>query len=119
MIVSVFVRRLREGRTFADFIAAWEADEGFGVPTRVFSAQSLEDPRDIITIGFVAVSAEELRQWGETGSAPEAIRHDRIATVIESTEFHRMYEVHSEHDFTTVPREIGIATPESLLATLA
>ena len=60
MIVSVFVRRLKEGRTYEEFVAEWEADRGFGVPTRVFTAQSLEDPRDVITIGFVAVSAEEV-----------------------------------------------------------
>jgi hypothetical protein len=118
MIVSVFVRRLRKGRTFADFVAAWEADEGFGVPTRVFSAQSLEDPRDVITIGFVAVAVEELRRWMETGSAPEAIRHSRIDEVIESTELRCMYEVRSEHDFTTLPCEIGAGSPESLLASL-
>jgi hypothetical protein len=48
MIVSVFVRRLREGCTFEDFVNEWEADQGFGVPTRVFNAQSLDDPRDVI-----------------------------------------------------------------------
>ena len=67
MIVSVFVRRLKEGRTFEEFVAEWEADKGFGVPTRVFNSVSLEDPRDILTIGFVAVSIEELveglRTW--------------------------------------------------------
>jgi hypothetical protein len=32
MIVSVFVRRLKPGATFEDFVREWEADEGFGVP---------------------------------------------------------------------------------------
>jgi hypothetical protein len=31
MIVSVFVRRLKPGATFQDFVREWEADEGFGV----------------------------------------------------------------------------------------
>ena len=118
MIVSVIVRRLREGRTYADFVAEWEADEGFGVPTRVFHAQSLEDPRDIITIGFVAVSPGELQGWLAAGSEPEAVRHERIDTVIESTALRGMYEVHGEHDFTTLPRAIDMASPESLLAGL-
>ena len=79
MIVSVFVRRLKEGRTFEDFIRAWEADQGFGVPTRVFNAQSLDDPRDVISIGFVALAPDQLqrglagrarpRPCGTTGSA--------------------------------------------------
>jgi hypothetical protein len=46
MIVSVFVRRLKPGATFQDFVREWEADKGFGVPTRVFNAQSLTDPPD-------------------------------------------------------------------------
>lgn len=50
MIVSVFVRRLKEGCTFADFVTEWEADSGFGVPTRVFNATSLDDPRDVISV---------------------------------------------------------------------
>lgn len=37
MIVAVFIRRLKEGMKFEDFKRAWEADKGFGVPTRVFS----------------------------------------------------------------------------------
>jgi hypothetical protein len=40
MIVSVFVRRLKPGATFQDFVREWEADEGFGVPTRVFNAHA-------------------------------------------------------------------------------
>jgi hypothetical protein len=32
MIVSVFRRRLKEGKTFDDFLEAWEADKGFGCP---------------------------------------------------------------------------------------
>jgi hypothetical protein len=37
VIVAVFIRRLKEGMKFEDFKRAWEADKGFGVPTRVFS----------------------------------------------------------------------------------
>jgi hypothetical protein len=85
MIVSVFVRRLKEGCTFEDFIKEWEADEGFGVPTRVFNAQSLDDPRDVISIGFVVVTVDELKQGLALAAAPEAVRHDRMGTVIEST----------------------------------
>jgi hypothetical protein len=32
MIVSVLIRRLREGKTYADFRAAWKPDKGFGIP---------------------------------------------------------------------------------------
>ena len=110
MIVSVFVRRLKEGRTFEEFVAEWEADKGFGVPTRVFNSVSLEDPRDILTIGFVAVSIEELVEGLKDVASQESIRHDRIETVIESTTLKCMYDVKTEHDFTNDPRVI-----ESLL----
>ena len=115
MIVSVFVRRLKDGRTFADFVAEWEADEGFGVPTRVFNAQSLDDPRDVISIGFVDIGADELAERLAEVTTQEHVRHDRIDTVVESTSLRCMYEVHTEHDFTSTPLEIAVASPESLL----
>ena len=118
MIVSVFVRRLKEGRTFAEFVEEWEADRGFGVPTRVFNAQSLDDPRDIISIGFVAVGADALADGLASVASQERVRHDRIETVIESTSLRCMYELRAEHDFTTEPVAIEPDSPESLLAPL-
>ena len=119
MIVSVFVRRLKEGCTFQEeFVNEWEADQGFGVPTRVFNAQSLDDPRDVISIGFVAVTVDELKQGLSASAAPEAVRHDRIDTVIESTKLRCMYEVKTEHDFTLEPNEIDVGSVESLLGAL-
>jgi hypothetical protein len=118
MIVSVFVRRLKEGRTFAEFVEEWEADRGFGVPTRVFNGESLDDPRDVISIGFVAVSAEALAEGLASAAAQEQIRHDRIDTVVESTSLRCMYEVQTEHDFTSVPVAIEPGSANSLLAAL-
>jgi hypothetical protein len=103
MIVSVFVRRLKPGATFQDFVREWEADAGFGVPTRVFNAQSLTDPREVISIGFVAVTPEQVAQWLSTAPASEAVRHERIDTVIESTTLRRMYELGTEQTSRTCP----------------
>jgi hypothetical protein len=119
MIISVFVRRLRPGATFQDFVREWEADTGFGVPTRVFNAQSLTDPREIISIGFVAVTAEQVAQWLSAAPASEAVRHERIDTVIESTTLRCMYELRTEHDFSQLPQQISIGSPASLLAALS
>jgi hypothetical protein len=116
VIVSVFVRRLKEGRTFADFVDAWEAERGFGVPTRVFNAQSLDDPRDVLSIGFVAMSADELGDALSSVAAQEQVRHDRIADVVESTTLRGMYDLRTEHDFTSVPEKIEPGSAESLLA---
>ena len=118
MIVSVFVRRLRDGCTFEDFQEAWVAERGFGVPTRVFNAQGLDDPREIISIGFVDVPTEALAAGLTTSAASEAVRHSRIDEVIESTTLKAMYELRTEHDFTGAPQEIDPAGPASLLATL-
>jgi len=90
MIVSVFVRRLREGCSFADFLREWEADVGFGVPTRVFNAVSLEDSREVISIGFVGVTPAELEEGLAAARDSEQVRHDRIDTVIESTTLRAM-----------------------------
>jgi hypothetical protein len=106
------------GRTFADFVAEWEADEGFGVPTRVFNAQSLEDDRDVISIGFVDIGVAELQGRLSDVAEQEHVRHERIDTVVESTTLRCIYELHTEHDFTSAPREIAIASPDSLLAAL-
>jgi hypothetical protein len=118
LVVSVFRRRLKEGKTFEDFKAVWEAEKGFGVPTRVFNAVNLEDPREVLSIGFVGVEPDDLAASIERVSDQEKVRHDRIAAVIESTEPKAMYALTSEHDFTEVPREISIASAESLLAAL-
>ena len=118
MIVSVFVRRLKEGRTFAEFVEEWEADRGFGVPTRVFNAQSLEDPREFISIGFVAVDVEALNERLASVAGQEQVRHDRIDTVVESTSLRSMYELRAEHDFTSAPVAIEPGSPQSLLASL-
>jgi hypothetical protein len=118
VIVSVFVRRLKEGCTFEDFVAEWEADEGFGVPTRVFNAQSLDDPRDVISIGFVAVTVDELADGIASSATSEAVRHHRMDTVIESTALRCMYELRTEHDFTQLPVEIALGSPGNLLGSL-
>ena len=50
MFIAVFVRRLRPGKTYDDFIAAWYPDEGFGFPGRgPFVACNLEDERELLT----------------------------------------------------------------------
>jgi hypothetical protein len=59
MIVSILVRRLREGKTYDDFREAWLPEKGFGWPTRVVTAQRLDDPQEIVTIGFSDVGREE------------------------------------------------------------
>jgi hypothetical protein len=116
MIVAVFRRRLKEGASFEDFIEAWEADKGFAVAARVFNAVSLEDPREVLSIGFVDVDASAFAGAAKGVAAQEAVRHSRIDAVIESTVLRAFYDLKTEHDFTGDPRQIDLASAESLLA---
>ena len=83
MVIAVFVRRLREGKTYADFREAWKADKGFGVPTRVVTGQRLDDDREIVTIGFVDVDPADLQAGFGRVADQEEVRHDRIDEVVE------------------------------------
>ena len=118
MLVAVFRRRLKEGATFEDFIAAWEADKGFGVPARVFNSVSLEDPREILSVGFVDIDAEAFEQATARVADQEEVRHGRIDDVIESTELRAFYDLRTEHDFSDEPREVDLSSAASLLAGL-
>ena len=103
MFIAVFVRRLRDGKTYEDFLDAWYPDKGFGVGMRgPITGRSLADERDILTIGFVDIeSREELGEALERVAAQEAVRHDSIGEVIESTSLRAIYEQLDEFDFST------------------
>jgi hypothetical protein len=118
MIVSIFVRRLKPGYKFEDFIREWEADVGFGLPTRVFNGPALDDPSTVVSIGFVGATPNDARIWLASGASSEKVRHDRIETVVESTELRAMFEVRTQHDFTTEPAEVNVGSLDSLLSAL-
>ncbi|MEM9513787.1 MAG: hypothetical protein AAGA42_02930 [Actinomycetota bacterium] len=118
MIVALFRRRLRDNATFDDFIEAWEADRGFGVPARVFNAVSLTDPREVLSVGFVDVEPSALDSLSADVADQESIRHSRIDEVIESTELRAFYDLRTEHDFTNDPTAIDVGAAASLLAGL-
>ena len=103
MLGVVFVRRLREGKTYADFVDAWYPDTGFGVPARILSGPGIADAREVVTVGFVDVEADDLAHLGERVLAAESTRHERIDAVIESTELRTFFVVDGDHDFSEVP----------------
>ena len=118
MIVALFRRRLKDGVTFEDFIAAWEADRGFGVPARVFNAVSVDAPREVLSVGFVDIEASTIAAATADVADQEAVRHSRIEEVVESTILHAYYDLRTEHDFSGDPRLIDLASSDSLLATM-
>jgi hypothetical protein len=103
MIVSVIVRRLRQGTSYDDFKKAWYPERGFGVPSRVLNAVRVDDPREIVSIAFLDVEPEGLDELAADIAAAEAKRHYRIEEVIESTELRAIYELIDDEDFTDRP----------------
>jgi hypothetical protein len=107
MLGVVFVRRLREGKTYADFVEAWYPDTGFGAPARILSGPGLADDREVVTVGFVDVEPDDLEHLGARVLAAEATRHDRIDAVIESTELRTFFVVDGDHDFSAAPAPLS------------
>jgi hypothetical protein len=100
MVIAVFRRRLKEGVTYEQFREAWSTDQGFGVPTRVLTAQRLDDPREILSIGLVEVGPEQLAEVGERSAGNEARRHSRIDDVIEETTLRAFYALRDDDDLS-------------------
>jgi hypothetical protein len=103
VFVSVFVRRLRPGKTYQDFLDAWYPDQGFGIPTRgPFVSVNPADDREILVVAFVDLpDVASLEAGMGDVAAQEAVRHERIDAVIESTTLRGIYELVDEFDFST------------------
>ena len=117
MLVSVLIRRLREGRDYEDFKGAWYPSRGFGVPTRVLSGVSLADPREIVTVGFMHLAASRVAEVVGTpeAEAERARRHAAIDAVIESFPVQAVYELVDDQDFSDVPRPTAGAPGTGIL----
>ncbi|WP_424354944.1 ROK family protein [Methanobacterium sp. MBAC-LM] len=57
--VSIITRRLKEGKTYEDFRKAWYHTVGFGTSSKLYTALNVNDPREIIVMGFVESEMEE------------------------------------------------------------
>ncbi|WP_421722864.1 hypothetical protein [Bauldia sp.] len=103
MFIAVLVRRLKPGKTYRDFVEAWYPDKGFGVGTTgPVVACNVHDDHEIIVTATIDVPDEASLKAILTRIADqEAIRHDRIAEVIESTTLRGFYEVTDTFDFST------------------
>jgi hypothetical protein len=103
IVIAVLIRRLREGKTYQDFREAWLPDQGFGFPTRVVSAQRVDDDREIITIGFSELDESEAEAQLQRIGPQEQRRHERIDEVVEPEMTRRFYVQLAEDDFTDAP----------------
>ena len=112
---TILVRRLREGKTYADFLAAWYPDKGFGFAAGwgPITARNVADEREILTFGlFELAEGESLEEAGERIAAQEAVRHERIDEVIESTSLRGVYELLDEFDFKS-DESVAAGRPDS------
>jgi hypothetical protein len=103
MFVTVFVRRLKPGKTYEDFLRAWYPDKGFGFPGQgPFLARNVNDPAEILAYGLVDLpDRASLDRELARVAKQEAVRHDRLADVIESTTVRGIYELTDTFDFST------------------
>lgn len=103
MFISVLARRLKPGKTYKDFVAAWYPDKGFGVPCRgPYLARSVDDPNEILAIAFIDLPDRAAAEAIVPRiAAQEAVRHDRIAEVIEATTYRGLFQIGDTFDFST------------------
>lgn len=103
MFVSVLARRLKPGKTYEDFVRAWYPDKGFGIEVRgPILARDIADERTIIAIAYFDLpSRGAVEEVLERVGAQEAVRHDRIEEVIESTSLRGIFEVDEEFDYSS------------------
>jgi hypothetical protein len=102
MYAAILVRRLREGKTYEDFVKAWYPDKGFGFASGrgPFVGTNVSDPREVVTFAtFEIAPSEDLDTALERVNEQEAVRHERLEEVIESTSLRGLYEVNEEFDF--------------------
>ncbi len=103
IVISVLIRRLRDGKTYEDFREAWLPEQGFGFPTRVVSALRADDEREVMTIGFSELDESEADAQLQRISPQEKTRHNRIDEVVEPDMTRRFYVQVAEDDFTDAP----------------
>jgi len=113
VMISVLYRQLHDGKTFDDFYHAWFPPKeycneiktggeifqaGFPAPTRVYNAVNLENPKEILSVGFTWIDNDEqsekmmdyMQQIGQ--DKINKIRHDNISQVAEKISS-KMYEL--------------------------
>lgn len=91
---------MKPGKTYEHFLDPWWAGKGFGVGGRL--DRNVADKSEILGIAFPDLCDRPgLDEALQRVAAQEAIRHDCIATVIETTTLRGLYEVADKYDFST------------------
>ena len=116
-IISVLTRKLKPGKTFADFQqahlppgAAKKTELGYDVdyfdsPTRVINAISAEDPNIIISIGLSYGEPEEIFNEVQSKLPIEKERAKKIADVAEKIGPAKIFFVASDNNYSAVKEQ--------------
>jgi hypothetical protein len=102
IVISVLTRRWREGKRYEDFREAWLPEQGFGFPTRVVSAQRVDDEREVMAIGFSELDESEAEAQLRRIGPQEHRRHERVDAVVDPEMTRHFYVQVAEDDFTEV-----------------
>lgn len=89
---AVFVRTLKPGVTFEQFVRAWAPEsweQGYAVPVSV--SRRVDDDRQVVTILDLDMSMEQFQSIAAGLVHPDAV--SRLAQVVQSTQLEGIYEV--------------------------
>ncbi len=117
MLAVVFRRHLREGVRYEEYVDAWRAEKGYGVRARVLNATSLDDEREVLTVGFVGISTHAMKLAQRFLQHHDESRHDRIEDVIDAPPKVARAETIAEHHLgsDSSARPIRVGSRESML----
>lgn len=118
MLVFAKRRLVHEGVTFDDYKQGWKAESGYPVKNRVLNAIDLDDPRDILTFGFIDMPrflAGMASKKGAEEDEEKTDRHDRVDELVEKALLNSTYHVANEYEFGANPRAIKVGSHDSLM----
>jgi len=91
MLRAVFVRTLRAGVTYEQYVDAWAPQDLDGsYPARISVARNATDDRQVITILELDMSMAEFEEQRAALTRPDAL--ERLAEIVDTTELQGVYE---------------------------
>ena len=103
MYIAILIRKLKPGKSYADFVKAWYPDKGFGMPVQGPDLGiNLSDNSEIAAVAYLDIpDRPTLDEVTQRISEQEAARHTRISEVIEETTVRAIFEVTGRYDFSS------------------
>ncbi|HRE39692.1 MAG TPA: hypothetical protein PLG90_00005 [Ignavibacteria bacterium] len=104
--ISIFVRKLKTGKTYEDFKKNWFPDKPFPIPVRVINSININDKSEILSVGFLKINEDEFDDVLNKISVQESVRHERISDVIEKTELKAIYRIVDDYNLDDLTKNI-------------